>query len=108
MKMMMMTIMSAVAISSTVMAGPRLVLSAEQAKEIAIIQVRAANVKDDVLTVVRSEVAPAYSALSAQHLSDSKFQVQVQAMRPGQTCLYTIVIDDSSGDDLGMLSTVCE
>lgn len=103
------TILGALAISLTVNAAPRAVLTEEQAKSIAIIQVRALNVKDDVLTVVREGLEPVYSVSSIQHtVGLNVYQIDVRSMRPGQTCQQSIVIDDSSGSIAEEQSATCE
>ena len=109
MKMIITTILGALAISLTVNAGPRVVLTKKQAKSIAIIQVRALNVKDDVLTVVRHGLEPVYQVSSIQHIVGyDVYQIDVRSMRPGQTCQQNIVIDDASGSIDAKQPAKCE
>lgn len=85
------------AISLSVQAGPRVVLTEDQAQTIAVMHVRALNVKDDVLSVVHDGIEPVYSIASILHLGYDVYQISVRSMRPGQTCQQSIVIDDASG-----------
>ncbi len=109
MKMIITTILGALAISFTVNAGPRVVLTEEQAKSIAILQVRALNVKDDVLTIVHQGLEPVYHVSSIQHIVGyDVYKIDVRSMRPGQTCQQTIVIDDAAGSIDAKQPATCE
>jgi hypothetical protein len=85
--------------SLSAQADPRVLLSEDQAKAIAVIQVRALNAKDDVLSVVRNGFEPEYVIASVEHLVGyDVYQISVRRMQPGQTCQQSIVINNASGE----------
>ena len=61
MKNIMLVLVGTLTISLSTKAAPRAVLSEEKAQTIALIQARAMNVNDDVLSVIQNDVEPAYS-----------------------------------------------
>jgi hypothetical protein len=104
----MITVLALLATISVAHAEPRVVLTENQAKSIALIQVRILNVNDDILSIIQNDIEPVYQIASIIHLGYDVYKVEVRRVQPGQTCQQSLIINDSTGSLDDKSNAKCE